>query len=237
MLTIKQQRKMCAYLKDVATSFLGGREVDVYYCKRTDDVGITSRDIIVLGVAQRYVSKLQFEDRIRFYAGVFAHELMHQLLTKFDLQEKRIKSLPEDEYERYYEIYNTLEDYAVDFQSYKYISGTLLRNLHFSRSVLYRAIAPVNQYKSAFYQYVNAFIQYKLGGAYKGFFTSIEAEECYEDTADLWYKARKTESFEDRLKIVDVLFERTKPMWNDISRSSSSPCDDCGRCYKKRKVA
>lgn len=206
--------------QDIAYGILG-QEITVYSIPREDgELGYTSKgggihvsfDHPIIDTIRGVIK------RIAFSTGVFAHELLHKILTPFDLFYQAANRIPERQRKIFHIIYNCMEDNAIEEQARFYIGGTLLECLHFSRMILYQQAAPLGP-DDPLSQFISAMIMYGDGGSIKGEFTEPEARNVF-------YKAlpiiNKTNVERDRAKRVHNAYEvflLAKPLWEPVLRN------------------
>lgn len=161
----------------------------------------------------KMMESLSYVETVMFLKGLFAHEVLHQLLTDFREFERILSTL--DKYERniFASIFNIMEDPAIEWQSKTQYGESLCKALYFLISTVYKESKPIDSDYSPLQQYLTAFIHYGDGGYVKGEFTSEEAESIFYDTLPLFDEAICEKDGKKRLMLAYEVFHKTKPLW------------------------
>jgi len=230
----KKQWSALLYLLKHKAHTITGRSVPVlqtYF----DVVGCTDGISIQIGEGEPYTTGLSLGAKISFYNGVFCHEVMHLVMTNFKVYQKHVLKYDEPVKNIFHTFFNIMEDGAIEHFAPRYIGGRLLNDLDFVNNVVYHAATPIDaeDVTNAYEQYLKAFIQFRIGGIIKGEFTFQDARKAFLDTITLWDKGIVTRAFKERLKIVDLIFEITRPLWNHIARDGNRAAEDLKDKMKK----
>lgn len=189
--------------------------------KTENELGYTTSDRkIYITRHHPMMNKLSFVETIMFLKGLFAHEVLHQILTDFNAFESLLNTL--DKYERdiFATIFNIMEDPAIEWQSRYQYGENLCKALYFLISTTYKESSPINAKQSPLEQYLTAFIHYGDGGYVKGEFTSEEAEEIFYDTVSVFDKAMSERNGNKRVILAYEVFQKTKPLWEELVEDS-----------------
>jgi cobalamin biosynthesis protein CobT len=189
-----------------------------------DTIGCTDRNrIIHLGYSNEMVNELSVEETASFFNGVGLHEIMHLLMTDFGLAKKYRDQHPTSEQQIFHNIFNVLEDSAIEYFAPQYAGGRILEDLNFMRAFIYKqseSIDSEDNSRHAFYQYMTAAIQFGDAGLIKGEFTLPEAYNAFMDTIELWAKGVKEPDAEKRIQISEEIFQKTKPLWEEMAKNA-----------------
>ena len=142
----------------------------------------------------------------RFIRGVFFHEVLHLLQTDFSIYRSTIQSASQYAQSIISEIYNILEDSAIENFAPLYAGDALVRDLDYSKAVIYKNSPPIDYSKDPFIQFINASIQYGDAGLLKGTFSSDTARRCFLQCVPIMDKAVEESDNRQRSKYVKYLF-------------------------------
>lgn len=183
------------------------------------ELGYTSNgNSIHLSCTHPIMDDLPVKKKIAFITGVFAHELMHRIATNFKIFEKTLKSLKSSEARIFRDIFNVIEDPAIEEQARFYIGGHLLKCLHYSVMYLYKQSAPLKP-TSAFAQFLSALIMYGDGGILKGEFTEPEAKNMFYKVLPTVDKAITEMDGKKRVELAYEVFLMSKPLWEEYAKN------------------
>lgn len=179
-----------------------------------NELGYTQKgNRIHLAYSHPLMDSLDEPHKMMFIKGVFGHELMHQLNTDFDAVYRQANRLPKLEAKIFMDIFNIMEDPAIEFWASSFFGGHLLRAVHFMTMHLYKEAFPLEKSSTPFTQFVNAYIQYGDGGLLVGKFTFPQAEESFFKALPLFDKAIEEPSGTKRIRYAKQVFDLTKPLW------------------------
>lgn len=201
-------------LQDMAYSIVG-KEMPVYAIPRSEDcLGYTSSGGgIHVAYDHEIIDKIPKEEKkTAFITGVFAHELMHQILTPFEDIKRKEHNMPREQREIYHEIHNVMEDPAIEAQAKYYIGGTLLDCLHYSISTIFQQTTPL-QPSHPYVEFFNAMIMYGDGGTVKGKFSSSRARRIFYKAVPIMDKAIAERDGTKRIGYAYEVFLLAKPLW------------------------
>lgn len=183
---------------------------------REGKLGYTSEGCeIHLAYEHPITKKLDFQHKYFFIKGVFAHELMHQLNTNFTEMIKVGSKLPRFEKRIFMDIFNIMEDTAIEYWASDFFGGYLLRALKYSIMYIFKNAIPLgsNPRETPFTQFLNAYIQYGDGGTLVGDFTFPEAREYFYKALPYFDKTIKEPDGKKRVHYAYEVFELTRPLW------------------------
>ena len=179
-----------------------------------NEIGYTGKNgVIYLSNSNELMNDLDTEHKLMFIKGVFAHELMHQLDSDFNALSKERNRLPKFEQDIFATIANVMEDPAIEYWASSYFGGHLLRALKYSIMHLYDKAVPLQESKTAFEQFLNAYIQYGDGGLLVGEFTFPEAKKYFIKALPLFDKAIEEPDGTKRIGYAKQVFTMTRPLW------------------------
>lgn len=187
-----------------------------------EGIGYTSKGHeIHVSFENEFTEKMDKHHHFMFVEGVFAHELMHQLMTDFTAFEKVTDSLPNYVRNIQHTIFNIMEDPAIEYQAHNFFGGHLLRALRFSIRTIYKNTPELgNDYP--FTQFLNAFIHYGDGGFIKGQISDPTAKKCFFECLPLFDKCIEEPDCSKRIKYAQEVFEKSKPLWEEEAKSAEA---------------
>lgn len=178
------------------------------------ELGYTSSgNTIHLAYDHPVMDPLTVEHHVAFVQGVFTHELMHRIATPFAEFERMLNGMPIEEAKIFAQIFNVIEDPAIEYQAPMYIGGHLLKCLSYSIMTLYKETEPMRKKARPFSQFMTALIMYGDGGAVKGKFHSQKARNIFYKCLPLVDEAIVTRDGKRRLKLAYDVFLLSKPLW------------------------
>ena len=152
-----------------------------------------------------------------FLKGVYAHELMHQCATNFEQEHKMLEKITSKygvwQGEIYHEIFNIVEDSAIEYFAPAYFGGDLLKALKFMINRLFRVSPDIDPEDSPFSQFLTAMIQYGDKGKIKGSFTSKEARNCFVEVIPVFNKIVFEANGAKRVNMVVEIFKMSRSLW------------------------
>lgn len=148
--------------------------------------------------------------------GIAAHELLHQLITDFVIENRALVTLSNVHKEILGMIMNYVEDARIEHFAYQFIGGTLLSSLEFAIAHTYNKTPKLQEGKNAFEQFTLALQQFGDMGMLKGRFTFPEAAEAFKKSVPLYDKAIHETNPRKVVKYSKEIFEISKPLWKDM---------------------
>lgn len=224
--------KMTEDQKRAATAALFGRQgaailgypVKVTWLDNNSDLGYTvggkKNGYICIYVAWDFKPitaemKMSEDEKSLFRTGVFAHELLHQVLTDFADTYHVCHLLPRQEASIFMMLMNLLEDPAIEHQAKKVFGGTFLKALKYSIAVIYKTSPGIEESESAFNQLCNALVNFGDCGVVKGHFTYPEAYSYFLKVAPLYNQGIEESDASKRVQISKKVFDITRPLWEE----------------------
>ena len=213
--TTKDVVAICREFSAIATT-LTRRHTSVVPITSGREIGYTSNDNVI---------HLSFEDDIykgkskpaafMVLRGVFSHELLHQLITKFSEYFKAIDEHSGFEKTLFADILNVCEDAAIEFFAPEYLSQEHIRALEYTRATLYKHQPPLHKQKDPFGQFFTALLQFRFWGFLKGHFTSKKAKKVFLQCVPVFCTAQEAPVQMDRIRCAAQITELSKPLWKD----------------------
>ena len=160
-----------------------------------------------------HCGKMNKAETIRFIRGICFHELLHLLETDFTIYNDTITSVDECEQEIMNDIYNILEDSAIENFAPLYMSDELVADLNYMKSVVYQKSPPIDESNDPFIQFICASIQYGDAGLLKGKFRSKAAQKCFLRCVPIMDKAVEEPDNLKRSQYAKEIFNISKPLW------------------------
>ena len=144
-------------------------------------LGYTSAEgVIFLAWMHPIMKGLSEKEKEFLRLGVFAHELLHQLLTDFDaLQETVREGRSNKEREMIQTFANLIEDPAIEY--FAPVPRLLKKALRFLTEWVFYCSPPLETWDAPLMQLLNALVMYGDTGKLKGKFTFPEAERYYRE--------------------------------------------------------
>ncbi|MBP3782676.1 MAG: VWA domain-containing protein [Butyrivibrio sp.] len=186
-----------------------------------DDLGYTSmgsRNSCIVNVAwdHKVMEDLSEEEKDALRTGVFAHELLHQLLTNFSYTNRCTEKMSRAEAGIFMQFANTIEDPAIEYFADQCFGGRLLESLRFSIKHIYKVSPGIEHSSSAFGQLINALINFGDMGLVKGKWTFPEAKEYFIKVAPIYNEAITTANSQKRIDYAKECMEITRPLWEEL---------------------
>lgn len=220
MNTDDQKKAQAALLSRKGEAILGC-PVEVRWMEEKDDaLGYTSADrengsiaIYVAWDSKNCMSEMTDDEKGYFRSGIFAHELLHQVLTDFNDLEKTARALPDDEETIFLKIFNLIEDPAIEYQAGNVFGGFLLKSLKYAISETYRSSPPIDVCRDEFTQFVAALVNYGDLRRVKGSFTFPMTEKYFRMILPTVDEAITEPDGEKRIQKSLECFEMTRELW------------------------
>jgi len=186
-------------------------------------LGYTSgENTVSVAFTHEYYDGLTEEETISFITGTFLHEVMHLLQTNLALYTQTIRALSKYEQQFMQDIYNILEDSAIEFFAPLYVSDESMYDINFMRASIYSHSPPIESHEDPFMQFLNASIQFGDAGLLKGHFTIPEAEECFKKCLPIMSKGVEEPDNRMRAKYARQLFELSRPLWQKHAENNEA---------------
>lgn len=201
---------------------LTGRKIIVRDVQNYGDLGYTSMgDTIHVAKNHEWYKTMTEEDSIAFRYGINVHEVLHQVFTNFEYFYRRLEKL-KTTLEKYMfaEIFNLIEDPAIENFADQVVGGHALNSLYFVIDTAYKKFKEpeptdeeirTNQFILC--EYLNALVQFGDRGLIKGGFKSEKAQYYFNKTAPTVYKAINEPDGKKRVDLALQVFEMTQVLW------------------------
>ena len=177
------------------------------------ELGYTSGDgNIHVAFEHPIMKELSNRERKAFRAGVFCHEMLHQIFTDFGYLENRLSDMKGQKREVMSLINNLLEDPAIEHRAPEVVGGSILKSLNFTILTIYEASDEIKSTDSPFEQLCNALIQFGDMGLIKGRLNE-EAFRYFKEIAPDFNRMIKNSTSQDRTDIAEKWTELTRPLW------------------------
>ncbi len=184
----------------------------------SDEIGFTQEKPLVIYLAWDHpmYQKLTDDEKMTIRFGINGHELLHQLLTDFQYTNQVVGKYPMAERAILFNFLNLLEDPAIEYFAPTQFGGTLLAALKYAIKRLYELSPTIGKEPRAYYQLLNALVEFGDMGIVRGKFTFPEAEEMFRKVAPLFNKGVICPDSKKRIDIGEQIFLMTKPLWEPI---------------------
>ncbi len=231
------------YYSGVDTSFAGKpvRVIDVP-AYNSDDIGYTyGKDAVYVNYDHPIMNGLSDDHKMLFRFGVNAHELLHILFTDFVAFREHKELHPESERPFFLEIFNIMEDPAIEFWGNQEFGGDILEALRFTIIHIYKNARRIESYKDGFSQFVTACIHFGDMGALKGVFTDEKAKKIFMDAAPIINLCIEEPDAKKRVEYAEDVFDLSRPLWQDkadleeLKRQLAQIMKDHGRGRKEEQ--
>jgi hypothetical protein len=211
-------------LSRMGTAILRGHKIGVTWLPEdSDDLGYTSgdaRQVYIAWYHEYFMKPLQESEHPVFRTGIFAHELLHQLMTNFEYTNKVASGMTRAEAGVFMQFANTLEDPAIEYFAPNYMGGRLLDALRFNIRHVYQMSPGIDKSSDAFSQLINALVHFGDMGIVKGNFTFPEAYEYFKKIAPKYNEGITCPDSRRRIDIALDCMETTRPLWEEMVRKS-----------------
>ena len=171
---------------------------------------------ILIGTRFEFQGGLSVEEAVQILYGVFAHEVLHLLLTDFGYSFEHISKYPKDEQEVRQTVMNIIEDPAIEYLRSERLPSAL--NVDLDRAIRYftEQEDPIDQAGSTkLSQLLNAMIQFGDLGYVKGRFTYPEAERLFGEIAPMMNQAISSPAFKERFSIGMKIADKVLPLYKE----------------------
>jgi len=188
------------------------------------ELGYTSSDwVIHLARRHALMAGLTDEEKRFFRMGIFAHELLHLLLTDFQYLEQVLREYTWDAKCAVIALFaNLVEDPAIEYWSDTQIGGSLYAALWFTILRIYENSCEIQDAKTPFTQLTTALVQFGDMGLLKGHFTSERAREAFRAIAPEFNAAIESEDPHVRVDCAVRWAEMTQDMWATETESEEN---------------
>ena len=214
--------EVCALLRRLKSIARGvcGVSVNVKQIpKGSNDIGYaTSSREIFLNFEHEYCAGLSKAKLVSFLRGVFAHEIMHILLSKFKNNPYKKNS----EARIFQMLNNILEDSYIEAAAEGILSGELIRDLDFSRATINKCTDPIDAATTPFHQFINAIIQFGDVGLIKGTWSFPEARKAFVDALPYLDGVIREPDPDKRFQMARDLTEQTRPLWEEEAKKQEA---------------
>nr|WP_297765541.1 VWA domain-containing protein [uncultured Butyrivibrio sp.] len=169
-----------------------------------------------------YIDALSEDKKDAMRMGVFAHELLHQLLTNFEYTNKVTESMTRAEASIFMKFANTIEDPAIEYFAPSCFGGKLLDSLRYSIKRIYKLSPGIDKSPNAFSQLLNALINFGDMGIVKGKWTFPEAKEMFKKVAPIYNAAIVCPDSQKRIDYAVECMQITRPLWEDYVKEQET---------------
>ena len=219
LFTRKEQNAILREFSSVA-SCLTGRRITVVAIIDGDDLGYTSdNNKIHVSLSNEYFRGLSKSQVYILIRGIFAHELLHQLITNFKEYFPAIQDREKYEQSIFASIMNVCEDSAIEFFAPGYLSEEYTRSLEYMRALVYKHQPQIQENEDAFGQFFTAMLQYRFFGFLKGKFTFPEANEAFRKSVAPFNMATENPVQKGRIKCAEQILDISRPLWESRAKS------------------
>jgi len=224
---------------------LAGRRIlvmDVDPAKK-GELGYTSKgSVIHVAREHEYYERLTRQEASVFRFGVNVHEALHQVYTDFDSFYAMADRIPDSfEQEMFAQIFNLVEDPAIENFADQVVGGFALDALYFHIEKIYEAALPVSgpqNHGQALEEYLDALIQFGDRGIIKGGFSSDVAREYFNRTAPIIYRAVNEPDGSERVRLSMEVYKTVKTLWAGRPASRTRQAlEGVTRRYAKSKTS
>ncbi len=185
---------------------------------KTGKLGFTSADgNIHLAQEHPIMDGLDADEKKFFRMGVFAHEMLHQIYSDFQVLKETQTSLNPMERQIYANLFNLIEDPAIEFMAPSVIGGSILKALRFMIQTMYQKTPDIDESPEGFTQYHNALVMFGDKGIIKGHFTDELAADMFQRTCGRFNEAVENPDPKFRSDAALELMEETRPLWESFS--------------------
>ncbi len=169
-----------------------------------------------------YIDVLSENKKDAMRMGVFAHELLHQLLTNFEYTNRVTESMTRAEASIFMKFANTIEDPAIEYFAPSCFGGKLLDSLRYSIKRIYKLSPGIDKSPNAFSQLLNALINFGDMGIVKGKWTFPEAKEMFKKVAPIYNAAIVCPDSQKRIDYAVECMQITRPLWEDYVKEQET---------------
>lgn len=169
---------------------------------------------------------LNEDEKAMLRMGVFAHELLHQVLTDFKDTYETSERIQKEGNGRikakiFMDFMNLLEDPAIEHQGDSVFGGLLLKALRYSIATIYDSSPGIEESPDEFTQLTNALVNFGDMGIVKGHFTYPEARKYFLKVAPVYSKGIDEKDSKRRVDLAEQCYEITRPLWEKLLKDLS----------------
>ena len=220
--TPREIKSLCKIMSDLACAYTGikvhvedTRNGLGFSLRKDKAVERTKADTAIIGINFNDTMVPEKKKREIVMYGVFAHELMHLLLTDFSLSQQLERTYPARERSGRHQMANIVEDPAIEGFAPQYLGEFLTNCLRMSISIIYENSEPIEQGSTPYEQFIIAMIQFGDLGSLIGKFTFNEAKKVFYDIVEEFDRAIDEPVFKKRWDISMDIFEKSRALWED----------------------
>lgn len=181
----------------------------------SEDLGFTDKSgNISINFEHELVQNLPAAYRPMFRAGVFAHEMLHQIYTDFHYFHLKLATVAGKERKAFSLFVNVIEDPAIEHFGNQAIGGMLLKGLYYTINQIYEESPKIKKNSPDFEQLVNALIQFGDMGIIKGDLSDT-ALEYLKKIAPEFDAMIKEPISQKRIDAALNWTRLTKPLWEN----------------------
>ena len=223
-----KKRALAASLARTGSSLLKTVHVSVNWLQNDEDLGYTSMgsatscSVFVSWYMKELYEELDEAERDALRTGVFAHEILHQLLTEFQYTNLVTKGMSQAEAGIFMQFANTIEDPAIEYFAPQCFGGRLLDSLRFSIRHIYQKSPGIDKSGNPFSQLINALINFGDMGIVKGSWTFPEAKEAFIKVAPIYNAAIVCPDGKKRIDYAKECMEATRALWEPLVERQKS---------------
>lgn len=216
----KQQVKAFFYEFSRIASCLANKTVPVR--ETTDGLGYTTAQTqIYLSVTDEVFDSMTPQQGFIFLRGIFAHELLHVLITDFTKYVPAIQAKPNGaEQEIFSNILNILEDGAIEYFAPEHLSDEYVRSLEFVRAKLYQSSGKIKSSDSPLQQFMTAALQFRFFGFLRGRIQNRKARRIFAACVPLMGRCFEEPTQAGRIRYAERIFELSRPLWERQAKAS-----------------
>lgn len=187
----------------------------------------TEKSEIFLSTRDPVYKPMSEYERPMFLRGVFAHELLHLLITNFPVYIKAIQRQGSRfQQEIYSNFLNIAEDGAIENFAPDYLSREYTRTLEFVRAQLYKSSPIIKEEDIPLQQFLNAVLEFRFFGFLKSTIYDPKAKAVFAKCIPLIAQCFEEPAQAGRVKLVDECFEIARPLWEELVNESSRQQDE-----------
>lgn len=229
-------KKLYQYLTNVASGIVG-RTIRVHKVPDGNNaLGYTLKGSDVYVAYDHPIFKgLSDEEKDMVRLGVTVHESLHQVFTNFSYYERKVENLRREayfqsEYDEYifHEIWNLVEDPAIETAAPEVVGGLPLKALKFTILTIDNCSDYTSAPEDEVSEVTSALIQFGDIGLVRGGWTFDKAREVFLKIAPLFYDAINDPDSASRIDRIPEIHKEIRTLYregakpkNNLSRSST----------------
>ena len=220
---------------------LTGRKIIIRDVQVKGELGYTSMgDTIHVARRHEWYETMTEEEGVAFRYGINVHEVLHQVFTNFEYFYSRLEKI-NTHLEKYMfaEVFNLIEDPAIENFADQVVGGHALNSLYFVIDTAYKnfqepAKEEILTKQYILCEYLNALIQFGDRGLIKTGFKSEKAQYYFNKTAPTIYNAINEPDGKKRVDLAFQVFEMIQELWNGGHASTTlQVVNEFNRNHKK----